>query len=162
MGRTCGKTPEQQMGTDFYNVGPPHRQKAMRQTSKQMDGLRLEDRRSALVQSCKESKRLENSTESCREKNTRWWRPRWSCGLAHHMSFERAYPSRRPLPLMGQNRLIHSFIHIFIHSFSRPPWSGGIALDLQAGTWAISDCHRQPPCCVRHLSERHCTWSVMS
>ena len=68
MGRTCGKTPEQQMGTDFYNVGPPHRKRAMRQTSKQMDGLLLEDRKSALVQSCKKSKQLENSTERAAER----------------------------------------------------------------------------------------------
>ena len=70
MGRTCGKTPEQQMGADLYNVGPQHRQKATRQTSKQMDGLLLEDRRSALVQSCKESKQLENSTERAAERRT--------------------------------------------------------------------------------------------
>ena len=70
MGRTCGKTPEEQMGTDFYHVGPPHRQKATRQTSKQMDGLLLEDRRSALVQSCKKSKQLENSTERAAERRT--------------------------------------------------------------------------------------------
>ena len=50
--------------------------------------------------------------ESCREKTNRWWRQRRSWGLAHHMSFDWAYPSRRPLPLMGQNRLIYSFIYI--------------------------------------------------
>ena len=70
MGRTCGKTPEQHLGADFYNVGPLHRQKAMRQTSKQMDGLLQEDRRSALVQSCKKSKQLENSTERAAERRT--------------------------------------------------------------------------------------------
>ena len=68
MGRTYGKTPEQWMGTDFYNMGPPHRQKSTRQTSKHMDVLLLEDRRSALVQSCKESKQLENSTERAAER----------------------------------------------------------------------------------------------
>ena len=68
MGRTYGKTPEQQMGTDFYNVGLPHRQKATRQTSKQMDGLLSEDHRNALVQSCKKSKQLENSTERVAER----------------------------------------------------------------------------------------------
>ena len=68
MGRTCSKTPEQQMGTDFYILGPPRRQKTMRQTSKQMDGLLPEDRRSALVQSCKKSKQLENSTGRAAER----------------------------------------------------------------------------------------------
>ena len=67
MGRKCGKTPKQQMGTDFYNGGSLHGQKAMRQTSKQMDGLIPEDRRGALVQSCKKSKQLENSTERAAE-----------------------------------------------------------------------------------------------
>ena len=57
MGRTCGKTPEQQM-------------KATRQTSKQMDGLLPEDHRSALVESCKKSKHLENSTERAAERRT--------------------------------------------------------------------------------------------
>ena len=70
MGRTCGKTPEQHMGTDFQNVGPPHRQNATRQTSTQIDGLILEDCRSALVQSCKKSKQLENSTERAAERRT--------------------------------------------------------------------------------------------
>ena len=63
MGTTCGKTPEQQMGADFYNVGPPHRQKATRH-------LVPGDRRSALVQSCKKSKQLENSTERAAERRT--------------------------------------------------------------------------------------------
>ena len=58
------------MGTDFYNLGPPHRQKATRQASKHMDGLLLEVRRSALVQSCKKSKQLENSTERAAERRT--------------------------------------------------------------------------------------------
>ena len=63
IGWTSGKTAEQQMGTNFYDVGSLHRQEAMRQTSMQTDGLLLEYHRSALVQSCKESKQLENSAE---------------------------------------------------------------------------------------------------
>ena len=36
----------------------------------------------------------------------------------------------------------------------------GIAFDFPAGIWAISGCHRQPPCCGRHLGERHCISTV--
>ena len=45
-------------GRRFLQCGIPHRQKETRQISKQMDGLLPEDRRSALVQSCKKSKQL--------------------------------------------------------------------------------------------------------
>ena len=38
--------------------------------------------------------------------------------------------------------------------------SGGIILDLPAGTWAISGCHRQPSCRRRHFSKRHCIFHV--
>ena len=40
----------------------------------------------------------------------------------------------------------------------RPPCDGGIAFVLPAGTWAISGCHRWPPCYGRHLSEKYCSW----
>ena len=50
------------------------------------------------------------------------------------------------------------WLFFFVILFNcRPPYSGGIAFDLPAGTWDISGCHRKPPCCVRHLNERHCT-----
>ena len=38
----------------------------------------------------------------------------------------------------------------------RPLCCGGTAFDLPVGIWDISGCHRQPPCCGRHLSERYC------
>ena len=70
-GGHVARTPEQLMGTNFYNVGPLHRQKATRQISKQMDGVLPKDRRSALVQSCKKSKQLENSRERAAERRPR-------------------------------------------------------------------------------------------
>ena len=56
------------MDTYFYDVGPPHRQETTRQTKKQMSGLFPEYRRSALVQSCKESK---SNWKLYREKTSR-------------------------------------------------------------------------------------------
>ena len=45
------------------------------------------------------------------------------------------------------------FLFEILHN-CRLSCSGDIAFDFPAGTWTTSGCHRQPPCCWRHLSER--------
>ena len=77
------------------------------------------------------------------------------CKYTFPEKMSKMWGSRRTIfPTSHVIRYMIIFLCNFTQLYAAVHW--GIAFDLPAGTWAISCCHRQPLCCRRHLSERHC------